>query len=516
MDSYRPKVICLTKRPGQTFGFNLRLEHGEEGHLVRGLEMGGPAELAGMKDGDRILRVNGTFADSLPHSEVVDLVRNSGTSVTFHLLGEAAYKQAKEKGVDLSDSQTTPVVNGEAKHSPKPKLCYLVKSSSGFGFSLCSVKGKPGVFMTEVIPGGAADRAGIKLQDRLVEVNGDNIENRIHDEVVAKIKMAGSSIMFLLVDEEADRFYKSKHIKIGTWEATTKHLPLQPRIVDMTKGSDGYGFVLREEPNMTGHFVKNIERGSPAEREGIKEMDRVVAVNGKEVGNCNHEMVVDLIKKGGNKCCLFVMDRETDKMYQLGNVSPMLYWEENNNTNSPPSYNEAVMYPSLPQSSTSFEEKEEVLKPKLCRMEKTAQGYGFHLNGIQGVHGQFIRNVVKGGAADRAGMENNDIVVEVNGVNVEECSHEEAVKLIRDSGDTLEMLVAKKSVYDQLKADGVAITKMLVLETLYAQVHKTNSPETKKTEIPEEPRAESPAGSERQRSPSVSSNSSIGSVDERF
>lgn len=70
MAGYKPKVISLTKAPGQTFGFYLRAEHDEEGHLIRSLELGGPAELAGMKDGDRILRINGTFIDGLPHSEV--------------------------------------------------------------------------------------------------------------------------------------------------------------------------------------------------------------------------------------------------------------------------------------------------------------------------------------------------------------------------------------------------------------------------------------------------------------
>lgn len=70
MAGYKPRVITLSKKPKQTFGFYLRVENGEEGHLIRCLEMGGPAELAGMKDGDRILRVNGTFVDECSHSEV--------------------------------------------------------------------------------------------------------------------------------------------------------------------------------------------------------------------------------------------------------------------------------------------------------------------------------------------------------------------------------------------------------------------------------------------------------------
>lgn len=79
--------------------------------------------------------------------------------------------------------------------------------------------------------------------------------------------------------------------------------------------------------------------------------------------------------------------------------------------------------------------------------------------------------MVKGGAADRAGLEDYDIVVEVDGRNVEQSRHEEVVEMIRRSGSSLEMLVARKSVYDQLKAKGVTITRLLLQETSEAQVH---------------------------------------------
>lgn len=76
-----------------------------------------------------------------PPGQVVDMVRNGGASVTFHILDEASYKQAKAQGVNLSNPQSTPVANGVAKQDLKPKLCYL-KSSSSYGFSLRSVKGE--------------------------------------------------------------------------------------------------------------------------------------------------------------------------------------------------------------------------------------------------------------------------------------------------------------------------------------------------------------------------------------
>lgn len=69
--------------------------------------------------------------------------------------------------------------------------------------------------------------------------------------------------------------------------------------------------------NTAGHFIKDIDRGSPAERAGVKEMDRLVTVDGKDVDSCSHEQVVDRIRQSGNQCCLLVVDKETDEMYKL-------------------------------------------------------------------------------------------------------------------------------------------------------------------------------------------------------
>lgn len=78
--------------------------------------------------------------------------------------------------------------------------------------------------------------------------------------------------------------------------------------------------------------------------------------------------------------------------------------------------------------------------------------------------------MVKGGAADRAGLEDGDILVLVNGKNVESCSHNEVVGMITDSGSTLEMLVARREVYERLKADGRQFSTQMSVESLYTQV----------------------------------------------
>lgn len=63
--------------------------------------------------------------------------------------------------------------------------------------------------------------------------------------------------------------------------------------------------------------MKDIERGSPADRAGLQEMDRLVAVDGEEVQSCSHEQVVDKMRQRGNACRLLVVDKVTDQMYKL-------------------------------------------------------------------------------------------------------------------------------------------------------------------------------------------------------
>lgn len=41
--------------------------------------------------------------------------------------------------------------------------------------------------MTDVIVGGIADNAGVRAGDRLVEINGKNVEGATHDQTVEKV-----------------------------------------------------------------------------------------------------------------------------------------------------------------------------------------------------------------------------------------------------------------------------------------------------------------------------------------
>uniref|UniRef100_A0A3P9CES1 Sorting nexin 27 n=2 Tax=Haplochromini TaxID=319058 RepID=A0A3P9CES1_9CICH len=101
-----------------------------------------------------------------------------------------------------------------------PRLVRIVKSDSGYGFNvrgqvseggqLRSINGElyaPLQHVSAVLPGGAADRAGISKGDRILEVNGVNVEGATHKQVVDLIRAGERELVLAVLSvppQEAD------------------------------------------------------------------------------------------------------------------------------------------------------------------------------------------------------------------------------------------------------------------------------------------------------------------------
>ena len=83
----------------------------------------------------------------------MDLVRKSGNSVTLLVLDGDSYEKAMKNQVDLkelgqsqesslNDKKLPSLMNGGAQTWTQPRLCYLVKEGSSYGFSLKTVQGE--------------------------------------------------------------------------------------------------------------------------------------------------------------------------------------------------------------------------------------------------------------------------------------------------------------------------------------------------------------------------------------
>lgn len=100
--------------------------------------------------------------------------------------------------------------------APAPRLCHLVKwpDFDGYGFNLHAEKAKTGQYIGKVDPDSPAEHAGMHEGDRIIEVNGVNIANENHRQVVERIKAVPYETKLLVVDDAADRWYKEKKLVV--------------------------------------------------------------------------------------------------------------------------------------------------------------------------------------------------------------------------------------------------------------------------------------------------------------
>ncbi|XP_077514311.1 sorting nexin 27 [Amblyomma americanum] len=126
-----------------------------------------------------------------------------------------------------SDSERSPP-NDEKIITPVqlgPRVVTICKTETGFGFNvrgqvseggpLKSINGElyaPLQHVSAVLEGGAAEEAGIRRGDRILEVNGVNVEGATHKQVVDLIKSGGDKLTLTVISvtaQEAERLEPS-------------------------------------------------------------------------------------------------------------------------------------------------------------------------------------------------------------------------------------------------------------------------------------------------------------------
>jgi Na(+)/H(+) exchange regulatory cofactor NHE-RF2 len=101
-------------------------------------------------------------------------------------------------------------------NAPRPRHCTVTKCPDfdGYGFNLHAEKARPGQYIGKVDPGSPAEAAGMKEGDRIVEVNAVNISHENHKQVVQRIKAVEDESRLLLLDSEAETYYKQNDIVV--------------------------------------------------------------------------------------------------------------------------------------------------------------------------------------------------------------------------------------------------------------------------------------------------------------
>lgn len=74
--SDKARLCHIKKRDSfDGYGFNLHAEKGKPGQYIGKVDEGSPAEAAGLRQGDRILEVNGESITNKTHKQVVELIK---------------------------------------------------------------------------------------------------------------------------------------------------------------------------------------------------------------------------------------------------------------------------------------------------------------------------------------------------------------------------------------------------------------------------------------------------------
>lgn len=251
--------------------------------------------------------------------------------------------------------------NGGGSEEPQllPRLCCPEKGPSGYGFHLHGEKGKVGQYIRLVEPDSPAEKSGLRAGDRLVEVNGENVEKESHQQVVNRIRSSPGSVRLLVVDAETDERLQKLGLECREElvqalprekeeeqaeeekpspaaereaapqepkEEENNHVPprneLRPRLCQMKKGPNGYGFNLHSDKTKPGQFVRAVDPDSPAESSGLQPQDRIIEVNGQCMEGKQHSDVVTAIRSGGDETKLLVVDNLTDEFFKKCKVTP--------------------------------------------------------------------------------------------------------------------------------------------------------------------------------------------------
>ncbi|XP_078133822.1 NHERF family PDZ scaffold protein 2 [Sander vitreus] len=263
----------------------------------------------------------------------------------------------------------------------RPRLCFLTKGERGYGFHLHGERNKGGQFIRKVEPGSSSDLAGLRPGDRVVEVNGENVENESHHQVVERIREVEHRTRLLVIDRDTDDYFRSRGL------ACTEDLAIEMG-------------TLSPQPS-----PRSTPSNSPLPRENSPLSPKP---------NHTHSFSPP------------AADVSTHTATQVNDKRSLL-------TSSTATDTELQVQPS-PQSAVE-------LLPRLCHLVKGENGYGFNLHSDKKKGGQFVRSVDPGSAAVSADIRPGDRLVEVNGVNIEGLKHSEVVLLIRAGGEEVRLLV---------------------------------------------------------------------------
>uniref|UniRef100_I3JAK6 Discs, large homolog 2 (Drosophila) n=1 Tax=Oreochromis niloticus TaxID=8128 RepID=I3JAK6_ORENI len=191
--------------------------------------------------------------------------------------------------INTDTLESLPYVNGTEIEYEFEEIT-LERGNSGLGFSIAGgtdnphIGDDPGIFITKIIPGGAAAEDGrLRVNDCILRVNDADVSEVSHSKAVEALKVAGSVV----------------HLYVR------RRRPMLETIIELKliKGPKGLGFSIaggvgnQHIPGDNSIYVTKIIHGGAAQKDGRLQVgDRLLMVNHYSLEDVSHEEAVGILK----------------------------------------------------------------------------------------------------------------------------------------------------------------------------------------------------------------------------
>ncbi|XP_040921249.1 protein scribble homolog isoform X18 [Toxotes jaculatrix] len=367
----------------------------------------------------------------------------------------------------------------------EPSLCHMhtltiVRQTGGLGISIAGGKGSTpykgddeGIFISRVSEEGPAARAGVKVGDKLLEVNGVDLHEAEHHTAVEALRSSGATVSMTVLRErmvepenaitttplrpEDDYFPRERRSSgIAFNMETSPSGPRQRLSTCLIRNDKGLGFSIAggkgSTPYRTGDtgiYISRIAEGGAAHRDStLRVGDRVISINGVDMTEARHDQAVALLT-GTSPTIALLVERDL-----------------NAPGGSPGQSRARAHSPPPPEPSDSPDQEEEGLSlhgNHLSRMEDeypieevtlmksggplglSIVGGSDHASHPFGVNepGVFISKVIPHGLACQSGLRVGDRILEVNAIDLRHATHQEAVRALLANKQEIRMLVRR-------------------------------------------------------------------------
>ncbi|XP_034459661.1 Na(+)/H(+) exchange regulatory cofactor NHE-RF3-like isoform X1 [Hippoglossus hippoglossus] len=325
-----PRLCQLKRLEGQSFGFYLRMDQSNCGFEIRDVEPWSPAERSGLRNRDRVLDVNDEYVGNMDLYRLVRKIQSCGLHLFLLVLRRTEYEQAVSMSVDLK--MLAKLSKGD--HWSRPRLCHIRRHPEcGLGMTIIPVEGTKGRYTVSTVTDGPAEKAGVCTGDRLIWINGVLVSTLTYSSLSKTVRKSGDSVTVLVTDSESEACYVRRRMPILPVVAKCNCLPYSAKTMHLTKGHNGYGFLLRQEKLVGTHWtdpvhvLREVDVGSPAEVEGMEDGNLLLAVNGEPVESMEHDDIVQKIRKSGDEVILTSISKQGRDFYREVGISPLLFHE---------------------------------------------------------------------------------------------------------------------------------------------------------------------------------------------